>query len=440
MERIVRKELMDWKVSDVRKPLLVRGARQVGKTWLVRDLGRTFDAFVEVNFELDREVARFFEGGLDPVLLCERLGAFYGQSIVPGATLLFFDEVQACPDALRSLRFFHEKLPELHVVAAGSLLEFALEELPSFGVGRIESLYLCPFSFREFLMATGNDGLVAMVRRVSAERPLDAPLHRRLVDLLRTFLLIGGFPEVVGRYVQTRDLSACLKVLDDLIATFRDDFAKYRSRVPVSRLGEVLRSIAMQAGGKFKYSKVAPELSSAPAKRALELLILAGLAHKVSHSAAQGLPLGGQVNPRRFKVIPCDVGLYQRLLGLNLSEQMVLSDSRFVNAGAAAEVFVGTEILAVASPHVRHELYYWHREQRGSNAEVDYVVQLNNTIVPVEVKSGGRGGMQSMRVFLETHPSPFGIRSAMEPFARYENIEVIPLYALWLLRERWGLQ
>ena len=440
MKRIMQKHLAEWEASKYRKPLLIRGARQVGKTWVVRELGRTFDCFVEVNFELDREVARFFEGSLHPVALCEQLGAFYKKSILPGKTLLFLDEIQACPDALRSLRFFHEKMPELHVVAAGSLLEFALAKIPSFGVGRIESLYLYPMSFYEFLMATGNEGLIEMVRKATAEKPMEEPLHKRMVNLVRTFLLIGGFPEVVGRYIGTGNLLECFVVLDDLITTICDDFAKYRGKVPASRLDEVFRSIAMQSGAKFKYSNVSPELGSAQGRQALELLLLAGLAHKVTHSSAQGLPLGGQVNPKRFKVLPADPGLYQRLSGLDVSGQMVLSDSAFVNAGAAAEVFAGTEWLATANPRIRQKLYYWHREQRASNAEVDYVIQLGDAVIPVEVKSGTRGSMQSMGLFLESHPSPYGIRAAMEPFARYNGIRVVPLYALWLLRERHGMQ
>ena len=435
MKRIIENQLAGWKNAPRRKPLLVRGARQVGKTYSIRELGRTFEHFVEVNFELDKEVGSFFSGSLDPEPICKRLGAFYGESIVAGKTLLFLDEVQACPDALRSLRFFYEKMPELHVVAAGSLLEFALSELSSFGVGRIESLYLYPMSFLEFLLVTGNESLVEMTRETSPGNPLEEPLHKRMVDLVRTFQLIGGFPEIVSHYVQTQDLLECHTLLDDLLATIRDDFAKYRGRISSSRLEEVFQSIAMQSGAKFKYSNVHPDLSSAQGKQALDLLILAGLAHKIIHSDAQGLPLGGQVNPKRFKVIPCDTGLYQRLSGLALPPQLVEPDSSFVNAGAVAEVFVGTELLANANPRIRRQLHYWHREQRGSNAETDYVIQLENSVVPIEVKSGTRGSMQSMRMFLDTHPAPYGIRTALEPFAQYDKIQVVPLYALWRLPE-----
>ncbi len=431
MKRLISTHLEAWKNSNHRKSLLVRGARQVGKTWAIRELGQKFDQFVEVNFELDRDVASLFKGSLEPEPLCKKLGAFYGKTIIPGKTLLFLDEIQACPDALRSLRFFYEKMPELHLVAAGSLLEFALKEIPSFGVGRIESLYLYPLSFYEFLLATGNEPLVEIAKNATDKIPLDEPLHNRMVDLVRTFQLIGGFPEVVSRYLETQDLQECHILLDDLLSNLRDDFSKYSGKVPTARLEEVFQSIAKQAGGKFKYSNIHPALSTAQGKQALELLILAGLAQKVVHSDAQGLPLGGQVNPKRFKVIPCDTGFYQRLSGLTLPPQLVLSDSTFTNAGSVAEVFVGTELLSNSNPRIRQQLYYWHRERRGSNAETDYVIQLDNQVVPVEVKSGRRGSMQSMQRFLDTHPSPYGIRTAMEPFSSYKNIHVIPLYALW---------
>lgn len=431
MKRLISKQLETWKNSNHRKSLLVRGARQVGKTWAIREVGQSFDHFLEVNFELDREVAGFFKESLEPEPLCKKLSAFYGKAVIPGKTLLFLDEIQACPNALRSLRFFYEKMPELHVAAAGSLLEFALKEIPSFGVGRIESLYLYPMSFHEFLLATGNERLIEITREATAENPLDEPLHNRMVDLVRTFQLIGGFPEVVNRYVETEDLLECQILLDDLLSTLRDDFSKYSGKIPTSRLEEVFQSVAKQSGAKFKYSNIHPELSTAQGKQALELLVLAGLAHKIVHSDAQGLPLGGQVNPKRFKVIPCDTGFYQRLSGLTLPPQLIVPDSKFINAGAVAEVFVGTELLSIGNPRVRQQLYYWHRERRGSNAETDYVVQLGNDVIPLEVKSGCRGSMQSMQRFLDTHPSPYGIRTAMEPFARYKNITVIPLYALW---------
>jgi hypothetical protein len=429
MRRLIEHELMAWRLSEERKVLLVRGARQVGKTWSIRNLGRSFDLFLEFNFEEDPNLSGFFDGRLEPHFLCERLSAYAGKSIVAGKTLVFLDEIQACPNALRALRFFHEKMPELHVVAAGSLLEFALAEISSFGVGRIEYRHMYPLSIREFAIACGCEGALELVCRERTHDGGDA-LHKRLIDLTRVYMMIGGFPEVVQHYVSKRDLPGCMLLLDDLLTTLRSDFSKYRKRVPANRLISVFESIAAQAGGKFVYSRVASDLRSEQVRDAAELLVLSGLAYRILHTSAQSFPLGAQANHRKFKMIPCDVGLYQRLSGLRLSEDVTKDDKTVVNSGPAAELLAGTELLASSPPRTRPELFYWHRESRSSNAEVDYVVQAGSDIVPVEVKAGRRGAMRSLRMFLESHPSSYGIRTSLEPFSKYGDIRVIPLYAL----------
>lgn len=430
MRRLIEHELNGWMLGKERKVLLVRGARQVGKTWSIRNLGRSFDVFLEFNFEEDSALSGFFNGRLEPHFLCERLSAYAGKSIVPGRTLVFLDEIQACPNAIRALRFFHEKMPDLHVVAAGSLLEFALEEISSFGVGRIEYRHMYPLSIREFVTACGHEAAFDFVCRERTHDESDA-LHRQLLDLTRVYMMIGGFPEVVQHYVSKRDLPGCMSLLDDLLVTLRSDFAKYRKRIPASRLNVVLESVVVQAGGKFMYSRVGDDLRSEQIRRAAELLVLAGLVHRIPHSSAQGMPLGAQAKHRRFKMIPCDVGLYQRLAGLSLRDAVTENDRAVVNSGPAAEVLAGTELLACSPPRTCSELFYWHRESRNSNAEVDYVVQAGSDIVPVEVKAGTRGTMRSLRMFLESHPSSsYGIRTSLEPFSEYGNIRVIPLYAL----------
>lgn len=430
MKRLIEDELNAWMQSEGRRALLLRGARQVGKTWSVRRLGQSFDLFLEINFEEDPHLHGFFSGRLDPHFICERLSAYTGKMIVPGKTLLFLDEIQACPNALRALRFFYEKMPELHVVAAGSLLEFALEEISSFGVGRIEYRHMYPLTIREFVTACGHEAALDLVCRERGADAADA-LHDLLVDLTRVYMMIGGYPAIVQHYIRNRDLPGCVSRLDDLLITLRSDFAKYRKRVPASRLNSVLESIAAQAGGKFMHSRVTGDLRAEQVRSAVDLLRLAGLVYRIPHSSAQGIPLGAQANHRRFKIIPCDVGLYQRLAGLRLSEQITRDNASMVNAGSAAELVAGTELLASAPSRTCPELFYWHRESRNSNAEVDYVVQAGGDIVPVEVKAGVRGAMRSLRMFLDSHKaSAYGIRTSLEPFSEYENIRVIPIYAL----------
>jgi uncharacterized protein len=429
MKRTIDQVLEDWKHDPNHPVLLVRGARQVGKTYSIRNLGKSFEYLLEINFEERDEVKAFFDGSRSPQDIIEKLSAYYGMPIVPGKTLIFFDEVQACPNCLQSLRFFYEKMPLLHVVAAGSLLEFALEQIPSFGVGRISSVFMYPLSFIEFLKAIGMDGLAATISKASIKFPVDPVLHKKILEHLRTYLAIGGMPAVVDNYTASHDLRKCMQLLDRLLSGFKDDFSKYRHRSPVQRLVEVFESVALQTGGKFKYSKVNSDISHYELKPAFELLEKAGLLYRVRHTDARGVPLGAQINPRRFKALLFDIGIFQRIMNLDLPSYIVQSDADLVNKGAVAELFAGLEMIAGGAPDLHPKLYYWHREARSSNAEVDYVIQQGNTIVPVEVKSGIRGSMQSMHLFLAERQLQRGVRLSHENFSSYETIETTPLYA-----------
>jgi len=431
MKRSISKYLNDWRYSSRRKPLLLRGARQVGKTWVVRNFAQQFEYFCEVNFEEDEKISVIFNGPLTPTVIINKLSAYTGIPIQAEKTLLFFDEIQACPNALRSLRFFKEKLPELHIISAGSLLEFALGEIPSFGVGRIQSLFMYPMSFKEFLISQDEEILLDNIEKRGKYEPIPEPLFSKLVGIYQTYLIIGGFPAVVNEYIKTGSINDSLEVIDELIQGFRDDFSKYKKNIPQLRIDETFISTATQAGGKFKYSKVNQDLPAYQIKDALNLLILAGLAHKIYHSSAQGIPLHAQVNEKRFKVIPCDTGIYQRMLGANISDMIVADKTELINKGAVAEIATGTELLAYSSPKKSHYLYYWHRESRGSNAEVDYLIELNGEIIPVEVKSGTKGSMQSLRLFLDSHKSSYGIRTSLENGGEYDNIKVIPACTLF---------
>jgi hypothetical protein len=308
-------------------------------------LSRQFDHYLEVNFEEQRQVHKLFEGDLNPKELCENMSILYNVPIIPGKTLLFFDEVQACIPAISSLRFFYEKYPELHVIAAGSLLEFALAEIPSFGVGRIRSLFVYPLSFDEFLTAIGESQLLTAKRKATFKKPLPEPIHQKLLNHVKRFLILGGMPEVIASFVQNGNINSCGQVLDDLIISLKADFAKYKGQVPFLRISEVFDSVVRQAGGKFVYTKAATETSHRQIKEAVELLIMAGLVIPVTHTAANGLPLGAEANPKQRKMLLLDTGIFQRLLGLNISEILFEDNFDAINKGAIAEQFVGLEIL-----------------------------------------------------------------------------------------------
>ena len=436
MRRHIFSQLLRWKESESRKVLLLRGARQVGKTYVVRELGKTFTNFVEVNLEKDSVVAGFFTRDLNPSRICLELSAFYGKPIQENETLLFFDEIQACPRAIQALRFFYEDMSGLHVIAAGSLLEFALNDLPSFGVGRIRSMFMYPMSFQEYLMAHQMDQYIGLIQNASPENPMNPVFHDKLLEYFRRFLLTGGMPEVVRQLVENNSLYDALNVLSDLALSIRDDFSKYHRRVPESRIREVFASIVEQAGAKFVYSKVEANASHPQIKETLELLLMAGLAFPVYHTSANGFPMGAQIDVKKFKVLLYDTGIFQHILGLNIREYLVVEEMDMVNKGGLAEIYAGLELIKASSNLEKPQLFYWHRMERSSNAEVDYVIRQGDGIVPLEIKSGYSGKMQSMRLFMKEKNLNRGIRSSLENFGRDGNIEIVPLYAIsTLIRE-----
>ena len=428
--RTIDRELAAWSKAPDRKPLLLRGARQTGKSSAVKQLAKSFKYFVEVNLDDQKTVCAFFEQPLSPLEICEQLSFFYRTPIVAGETLLFFDEIQSCLPALSKLRYFYEQYPELHLVAAGSLLEFALEEIPSFGVGRIRSFFMFPFSFDEFLCALGDDMLVDAYRKAGPQKPLLEPIHQQLVHRLKIFLIVGGMPESVARYAETRDLLHSQNVLSDIIISLKSDFAKYRKRVPALRINEVFESVARQSEGKFVYERAAVQASNAQVKQALDLLVMSGLVYPVTHSAANGIPLGAEINPKFQRFILLDTGLFQRILGLDAAHIVISNDFKTVNRGSLAEIFVGLELIKSSSCRNPISLYGWQRGKRQGNAQIDYLIQHGEEIVPIEVKAGTQGAMQSMRLFMSEKNIKKGIRTSLENFARYENIDVYPMYAI----------
>ena len=429
IKRNVDKVLLSWKTDLDRKPLLIRGARQVGKSSTIEQFGGHFEHFVMVNFEKHKQLKILFDGDLDVKEICLQLSVQFNKPIIPEKTLLFFDEIQSCPNAIMSLRYFYEDYPELHIIAAGSLLEFALEELPTFGVGRIDSLFMYPFSFQEFMFACGEELLWDEVCKSSPEKPLFSVFHEKCLSLLKKYLIIGGMPAVVSNFLKNNDILKVQKALDRLILSFQNDFAKYKKKLPALLLREVFAAVVKQSGGKFIYSKAA-ETSPYNIKQAMNMLIMAGLVIPVVSSSAHGIPLGAEVNHKKCKMLLLDTGIFQRLLNLRLSEILFSDDFDVINKGAIAEQFAGFELIKNSSPYTPDNLYFWTREKEKSQAEVDYLIQDNEKIIPIEVKSGKSGKMQSLHLFLKEKQSEYGIRTSLENFTKYENIRVYPLYAI----------
>lgn len=428
MKRDLKKTIENWSFSPRRKPLILKGARQVGKTWLVRELGKKFDSYIELNFEEDPHLDIFFQKKLDPQNLLIDLQNYLGQKIIPGKTLLFMDEIQCSPQAITSLRYFYEKLPELHVIAAGSLLEFELQKL-GLPVGRVQLLHLFPLNFGEFLSALGKESLRESLIHQNQE-PLPKPLHDQLLTLIRDYCLVGGMPEVVEHYRKNFDFHACQQILSEILNTFRRDFSKYAKKHQIKYVRMTFDQIPLQLGQKLKFSNLSREIKSAELSEALDLLEMAGLVYKIYHTSANGIPLGAEVNPKKFKVLFFDMGLTQKLLNLDLKILMINPDIIQINKGTLAELFVGLELIAYLPPQEIHGLYYWHRESRASNAEVDYVIAKGVEIYPLEVKSGSTGHLKSLHLFLEEKKIKTGVKISSQSYFQQDHLINLPFYFL----------
>lgn len=415
--------LVEWKESPRRKPLLLRGARQVGKSRSIRHLGESFEHFAEVNFELQPQLRQVFEDITDIREIVSRLSTILNCPIEEGRTLLFLDEIQACPKALHSLWSFKEQMPGLHVAAAGSLLEFTLKEMPSFGVGRIRSMFMYPLSFDEFLLASGYRAWVEAKRKCDYLHPVAPELHQALVQQFRSFLIVGGMPASVAAWVESHDYRQSIEEQEDIQQTYYDDFAKYSDKIDPRLLRNTLRSVVMQTGSKFTYSRVEGGYRAEDVKQALDMLCDAGIVKIVQHSAGNGLPLGAEVNNKYRKYHYLDSGLMLRILDMELGSsgpltEMILAGAAedLVNKGQVTEMMAGWEIVKNMSPRTEHDLYYWENTSDGGNSEVDYLISQDLTIVPVEIKSGVSGKMKSLRVFMNRKHLISGRRCSLENF------------------------
>lgn len=430
MKRAIDFELLRWKTHPQRLPLLVRGARQVGKSYAVEKFGKeNFDSLVVANFEFQPELASCFDT-LDPVRIIAKLELRTNSSIRAGQTLLFLDEIQQCPQAILALRYFKEKMPSLHVIAAGSLLEFALHDAQfSFPVGRVQFMYMRPLSFSEFLQALGEERLFYAIQEISLQEPFDSAIHKHLMNFVRQYFLVGGMPAVIQTFLETQSYLETQQRQSILLQTYRNDFGKYAAKTQHKYLQRLFEQAPRLVGQHFKYSKVDADMRARELKVAIEQLRWAGLINIVYATAASGLPLEAQIKENRFKLLFLDIGLMQN--STQIDAKSVLEDDVLqINAGALAEQFVGQEFLCLGDSYQERRLYFWDREKKGSSAEVDYVVNFGSRIIPVEVKAGKTGRLRSIQQFIEEKRSAFGVRISGHPLSLENNILSVPLYLI----------
>jgi predicted AAA+ superfamily ATPase len=402
MKRSKESSLATWLTRSKRKPLVLRGARQVGKSTLVRQFAEKQGLTLhEINLEKHRDLNDLF-GTFDvPRILNEiQYICKKGSPQAPGS-LLFFDEIQATPQALAALRYFYEEVPDIPVVAAGSLLEFALSKHKfSMPVGRVDYLFLGPMGFSEFLLANHEEALVNLLQNYRLSEAFPETAHHQLVKYLRHYLLVGGMPEAVERWCESYDFSQVMQVHSSILETYQDDFSKYCTDRQLLLVQKVFNRIPLLAGEKLKYSKIDHDVLSRDIKLAVNLLVKAGIITKVSHSDASGIPLSACEDERVYKTFFLDCGLLNRSCRVDRIDLDEMKQIRFINEGNLAEQFICQHLLLMQPEYEKPKLNYWLREKRTTNSEVDFLLQFGREILPLEVKAGKSGSLRSLHQFI----------------------------------------
>ncbi len=408
MKRLIESYFEAWKKDKNRKPLIVRGARQVGKTYSIEKFGReSFEYFLKVDAEQDENLKEVFKSK-NPERIINELSAYYGIPVIENKTLLFIDEIQAAPEAIVSLRYFREQMPKLHVIAAGSLLDYTLNELPyAMPVGRVEFAYMYPLNFKEFLLANDKSGLVDYLSGFSFGKPYSTALHQRIIEYLRLYFFIGGMPEAVRIYVESKNFIEVEKVHSGILTSFQYDFAKYGSRKQREYLKDCLLFAAKNVGRKVKYTAINKNVHSSYLKNAFIKLEMNRIIHLVRKTKSSMVPINQYVDENVFKPLFLDIGLMCNLSRIKLTD---IKDPFLDFEGALAEQFAGQELIASFAFYDDAKLYYWTRDEKNANAEIDYLLQVENKIYPVEVKAGKTGTLKSLQVYLAEKKMKTGIR------------------------------
>ncbi len=433
MERILYKELKSWKDHPSRLPLIIRGARQVGKSYLIEQFGKQeFPELYVLNFEKQPQLASCFQS-LDPKDILKELELQAGIRIQPGHSLFFLDEIQDCPQALKALRYFAEEMPTLHVIAAGSLLEFVLEDKQfSFPVGRVQILNLGPLTFLEYLLAVKQPALVNLLKTVKNGSEISDGVHQRLLKFVREFLCVGGMPGVVSTFVTTGSYLEAQRRQSTILDLYTLDFGKYATKYAEHRhLKKLFERAPDLVGRHFKFSKIDPDCAN-PARDYREALIKlkqARLILPVHLTKGNGLPLRAEKSEKKFKIFLLDTGLFTHSIGWkNLDIENKLESSLF--KGVITEQFVAQELHALQDPFIERGLYYWENTDRSSSAEIDFLVNLSQQMLPIEVKAGPTGRLKSLKQFMTTKQINLGVRISECPLSYNESILSIPFYLI----------
>ena len=428
MERKIYTQLVGWKNQKLHKPLILNGVRQCGKTYILKEFGkREFESLVYVSCDRNENLKAIYAGGFDTSRIIQGLSALTGVDIIPGKTLIFLDEVQAFPQALEALKYFCEDAPEYHIVVAGSLLGVALHTGVSFPVGKVQTMRLFPMDFEEFLMAMGENQLLKLMH--SKDYELMNAFHEKLKDYLRQYYYVGGMPEVVKSYVENRLLNQVRTIQNEILSNYASDFSKHAPTQEVPRIDMVWQSILGQLSKenkKFVYGVLKKGGRAKEFELAIQWLVDAGLVYKITKVTKPELPLKFYEDLSAFKLYLCDCGLMGAMADTS-AKDVLLGDNVFTEyKGAFTEQYVLQQLLASGIDHI----YYYSSDT--SRMEMDFLIQRDGTLLPIEVKGGTSIKATSLHNYLMEHSAISAIRYSMLPYRKQENITNMPLYGVFL--------
>lgn len=412
-DRFLLEFLENWNTKLRRKPLVLRGARQTGKSTLIRLFARKHNLRLnEINLERNLFLDEIFKS-LNMEMIINELEAVTGSNLQEDSSILFLDEIQATPHALQALRYFYEDIPEMRVISAGSLLEFVLSDHSfSMPVGRIEYLHLGPMTFKEFLHVLQPD-LLQYIEKFNFSKTIPCSAHNQLEEKFKLYCLIGGMPEAVLAYEQTGSLVQVADVQKSIADTYFDDFSKYGRQVDTLLMQQLFHFIPRALGTKVKYSNIAREKKARDVKKIIDLLINARVCHKVYHTHGDGVPLFAGIKQNIYKLIFMDIGIVNYICGNNYSDLKTMLTSKSINQGGLAEQFAGQHLLSLINQ--APILFYWLRQGKSSNAEVDYIISHGSRVYPVEVKSGKSGSLKSLQQFVLEKKIDTAVRFDLNP-------------------------
>lgn len=430
MEREIVKDLIKWKESNNRKPLIIHGARQVGKTYIIKKFGKeNYDNLIYVNFETNQELSSQISESIDAKYIINKLELFYGEKIIPGKTLIFFDEIQANERALTSLKYFYEDAPEYHIIAAGSLLGISINrDSYSFPVGKVNMMNMYPLSFKEFLVVIGRENLIIEIQKhFNNNEKMDKTIHELCLKLYRTYLVVGGMPEVVQTYLTEQKVIASIDVQAEILESYERDMTKYADNGLSNRIISAFDSIPIQLAKdnqKFQYKVVSKGGTSGIFGEAIMWLKNSGMVNQVFKASAE-LPLEMYKDISSFKLYMSDVGLFVNKARYPLYQIDLSTQPTMIAMGPLTEHYVANELRVNG-----YELYYW---ESNGKAELDFMIQKNADIIPIEVKTSTHTKARSLDLFMKTYNPTYAVRISEKNFGYENNIKSVPLYAVFCI-------